>query len=91
MVKHFIAIAAGGACGAVARYGVMTAVTKLIGSQFPFGTLAVNIIGSLLLGMLAEGIALAWTVSPELRLFLVVGFLGTLLGQPAGCPDPGTL
>ena len=76
MVKAILAVAAGGACGAVGRYMVMVGATRLLGLHFPFGTLIVNIVGSFLLGMLAEGLALAWTVSPETRLFLVVGFLG---------------
>ncbi len=69
-------IAAGGAVGAVARYFVMIAVAQLMGAAFPWGTLAVNIIGSFVLGMLVEAFALVWSVSEGVRAFLVVGMLG---------------
>jgi protein CrcB len=66
----------GGAAGATARYLVFVTSSHLLGHGFPFGTLIVNILGSFLLGILAEGMALVWTVPTSLRLFLVVGFLG---------------
>jgi CrcB protein len=69
-------IAAGGAVGAVARYFVMIAVAQVMGAAFPWGTLAVNIIGSFVLGMLVEAFALVWSVSEGIRAFLVVGMLG---------------
>lgn len=69
-------IAAGGAVGAVARYFVMIAVAQVMGAAFPWGTLAVNIIGSFVLGMLVEAFALVWSVSEGIRAFLMVGMLG---------------
>jgi CrcB protein len=75
-MKVLLAVACGGAAGATARYLVFVTSSHLFGHGFPFGTLIVNIFGSFLLGVLAEGMALAWTVPASLRLFLVVGFLG---------------
>ncbi len=71
-----LAVAAGGAVGAVARYLVATGATHLFGLGFPYGTLIVNVVGSFVLGCLAEAMALVWTPSRELRAFLVVGMLG---------------
>ncbi|MEX2642836.1 MAG: fluoride efflux transporter CrcB [Acetobacterales bacterium] len=70
------AIAVGGAVGAVARYGVIIAATHWLGSGFPWGTLAVNVVGSFVLGALAEAMALAWSPGDALRALLVVGMLG---------------
>jgi fluoride exporter len=75
-MKGLLAIALGGALGALARYGVFVAATHLLGHGFPYGTLIVNVVGSLLLGVLIEGMALAWTLPESVRLFLVVGVFG---------------
>jgi len=75
-VKIILSVAAGGAIGAVARYLVMSATGALMGSSFPWSTLAVNVIGSFILGALVEAMALIWSVGLELRAFLVVGVLG---------------
>ncbi len=71
-----LAVAAGGALGAVGRYLVMSGFGHWLGSGFPWGTLAVNVFGSLAMGALIEISALAWSPSPELRAALVVGVLG---------------
>lgn len=75
-MKLLLAVAAGGALGAVGRYLVMTQVGHWLGSGFPFGTLTVNVLGSFVLGVLVETMALAWSPPPELRALLVVGMLG---------------
>ncbi len=69
-------VAAGGAVGAALRYMAMVGVGTLMGAGFPFGTLAVNVVGSLVLGALVEIMALVWSVGMELRAFIVVGVLG---------------
>lgn len=71
-----LAVAAGGAVGAVARYGVMVAVGHWLGGGFPYGTLAVNVIGSFALGALVEVMAQIWSPGEALRALLVVGLLG---------------
>lgn len=70
-------VALGGAVGAVGRYGVSILVTSIAGFGFPYGTLCVNIIGSLVLGIFIEVSALAWSPSHEIRTFIVVGILGS--------------
>ncbi len=68
--------AAGGAIGAAGRYLASIVVTRMVGHGFPWGTLSVNILGSLLMGILIEAIALRFSVSNELRTFLATGILG---------------
>jgi fluoride exporter len=71
-----LAVAAGGAAGSVARYVTMSAIGHWFGAAFPYGTLAVNVIGSLVMGVLVEWWALAWSPAPELMALLAVGVLG---------------
>ena len=71
-----LAIAAGGALGAVGRHLVGAAALRLFGSGFPVGTVTVNIVGSFLMGALVALMALKLSPSPELRAFLTVGLLG---------------
>ena len=71
-----LAVAAGGAVGAVARYLTGAAMTQLLGQGWPYGTFAVNIAGSLLMGMLIEATAPVWSLSAEMRALLITGVLG---------------
>ncbi|MBT3700272.1 MAG: fluoride efflux transporter CrcB [Alphaproteobacteria bacterium] len=75
-MKLVLAIAAGGALGAVARHQVSATVMRLAGAGFPWGTVAVNVLGSFLMGALIELMALRLNVGLEMRAFLTVGFLG---------------
>ena len=75
-MSALLAVAAGGVTGAVARYLVYVAVGHLLGSGFPYATLIVNIVGSLAMGVLVELMALVWSTSAEMRLFLTTGILG---------------
>jgi CrcB protein len=70
------AVAIGGALGSVARYATMIGVGRLVGIGFPYGVLLVNIIGGFIMGMLVELMALAWSPSESIRVFLTVGVLG---------------
>ncbi len=69
-------VAVGGALGATGRYLVGGLMGGWLGTGLPWGTLAVNVIGSFALGVLIEFSELAWSPSEELRAFLVVGLLG---------------
>lgn len=75
-MKLVLAVAAGGAVGALARYGIYVATGRILGAGFPWATLIVNVAGAFILGALIELMALKWSVSPEMRAFLVVGVLG---------------
>ncbi len=75
-MKMLLAVAAGGALGAMARYGVYVLGGRLWGHGFPWSTLVVNVIGSFVLAVLIELMALKWNPSQEVRAMLVVGVLG---------------
>lgn len=75
-MQSVLAIAAGGALGAVARHYVGGYVMRLTGMGFPFGTMTVNILGSLLMGVLIELLAVKLNASPVFRAFFAVGVLG---------------
>lgn len=71
-----IAIAAGGALGALMRFWVSSGVYALTGRAFPWGTLIVNVAGSLLMGFLYILLLERLTIGPEMRAMLLIGFLG---------------
>jgi len=71
-----LAIALGGAVGAVGRYLAMSAVGHWMGHGFPWGTLVVNVAGSAAMGVLIEASALVWSPSPAVRALVAVGVLG---------------
>ena len=75
--KYFIAVVVGGAIGAAARYLIMVAVGHWFGPGFPLATVVINIIGAFLLGSFVQISALIWSPSPELRIFITVGILGS--------------
>ena len=76
-VQELLAVAAGGVIGAVARYLVYVAVGHLLGTGFPYATLIVNVVGSFAMGALIETMALVWSTSTAMRLFLATGILGS--------------
>lgn len=71
-----IAVALGGAMGAVLRFWVAKAVYSLMGSAFPWGTLSVNVLGSLVIGFLSVLLIDRLAVAPEWRSMILVGGLG---------------
>jgi len=71
-----LAIGLGGALGAMARYATNLATTRVFGPAFPYGTLSVNLVGCLIMGLLVGGFALREPVDPTLKLFLTTGILG---------------
>lgn len=71
-----LAIAAGGAIGALMRFWVSSGVYMLTGKAFPWGTLVVNVVGSLLMGFLYILLLERLTIGPEWRALLLIGFLG---------------
>jgi CrcB protein len=75
-MNTILAVAIGGAAGSVARYLLSTRVSHLLGTGFPWGTLAVNVIGCTIYGALIEVFARAWSVGGAGRTLLTVGFLG---------------
>lgn len=77
MIRSFVYISLGAILGANLRYVVVYWTTRLWGTGFPYGTLAVNLVGCLLIGFVLELAVLRGGVSPQQSLFFVVGFLGS--------------
>ncbi len=71
-----LAIAAGGALGAVLRFWMSNGVYALLGRGFPYGTLAVNVLGSLLMGFLFVLLIDKLSLGPNWRAALLIGLLG---------------
>lgn len=71
-----LSIAAGGAVGALARFWVSNGVYALLGRNFPYGTLVVNVLGSLVMGVLYSLLMERFVSAPEVRAVLLIGFLG---------------
>ena len=73
----YIAIAVGGSMGAVSRYWMSTTTYQWLGVAFPYGTLAVNALGSLVMGFLSVLLVYRFQVSEEIRIGILSGFLGS--------------
>ena len=76
-MNRFLFIAIGASLGANARYLVGIWAADRFNASFPYGTFIVNITGSLLLGFIITLATERLTISPETRLLLAVGFLGS--------------
>ena len=75
-MNHILLVAIGGALGSVGRYLTGLATLRLFGPGYPWGTLTVNLVGGLAIGIFAELIARRFDGSAELRLFIITGILG---------------
>lgn len=71
-----LAIAAGGALGALLRYWISGGIGAWLGRGFPYGTLAVNVLGCLLMGLLYVLLIERMSLGPLWRAGLLVGVLG---------------
>ena len=75
-MTNLLWVAAGGAIGVSLRHLVGTASLRILGSAFPWGTLIVNVFGSLLMGLFIAWLTKRTGTSNELRLFFATGVLG---------------
>ncbi|MDT8384584.1 MAG: fluoride efflux transporter CrcB [Gammaproteobacteria bacterium] len=71
-----LAIAIGGALGALFRFWMSNGIYGLLGRNFPYGTLAVNVLGSLLMGFLYVMLVDKLALGPHWRAALLIGLLG---------------
>jgi fluoride exporter len=81
----------GGGVGSVLRYLFTINISRVVGTNFPYGTLAVNVIGSFAMGALVGYLAKTMPHSMELRAFLAVGVLGGFTTFSAFSMDAITL
>lgn len=74
----YLWVALGSALGGMARFGCASLVTRWLGHPFPWGTLLVNVAGSLLIGFVATMMAPdgRLLVAPDARAFVMIGVLG---------------
>jgi CrcB protein len=73
---RFLLICLGGAVGTGARYGVQILSTRWFGSDFPYGTLAVNVSGSFLIGLINQVAFTTQFIPPTVRVMLTIGVMG---------------
>ena len=73
---NVLIVGAGGALGAITRYGITVGVGKITSPSFPWGVLTANVLGSLIIGVLAGVGESRHIFTTEQRLFLFIGFLG---------------
>ena len=77
-MERALLIALGGAIGTLARYVTAVAAARLLGGEFPWGTLIVNVVGAFAIGFV-QAIGLdAFAISDDARLFLTTGIMGGL-------------
>ncbi len=76
MIQKILAVALGGSIGAVIRFLIFTYYDKLSNQSFPWATLAVNLVGSFLIGFL-WGVFDKIYITPGIRLFIFIGILGS--------------
>jgi CrcB protein len=75
-MEKFIVISIGAVLGANARYWLSGWAAEKFGTSFPYGTLLVNLTGSLVMGFFITIISERFVVDPYWRLFIAIGFLG---------------
>jgi len=73
---NFLIVFIGGGVGSMMRHGVNVAAARLAGTALPYGTLTVNVTGSLVMGLFAGYFAFKGDASQSWRLFLMTGILG---------------
>lgn len=78
-MNQLVVVALGGSFGAVFRFLISSGVYQWLGRGFPYGTLAVNVIGSLLIGLMTEALILQRVaLSMEYRSAILIGFFGSM-------------
>lgn len=77
-MEQMVYIALFGAVGCLSRYALSGWVYQLFGRSFPYGTFAVNILGSFLIGLAMEFSIRSALIPPTLRVAFTIGFLGGL-------------
>jgi CrcB protein len=75
-VKQEVLVFVGGGIGATFRYRLQGAVYRFMGTEFPYGTPLVNVLGCFAIGLLMAVFEERFAVNPGLRLFLTIGILG---------------
>ena len=72
----WVGLVIGGILGTLGRYVLSTSIYRWLGTAFPYGTLVVNLLGALIIGFLATLAEKKFLLTPEFRMFWMIGFLG---------------
>ena len=75
-MKEFLLVCLAGAAGTGARFALSTGIAALLGPQFPYGTIVVNVLGSFAIAVIAYASTVSDLITPAVRLILTTGFLG---------------
>ena len=78
MLINILLVSLGGALGATLRFTISPQIDKLFNSNFPFGIFVVNIMGCFFIGLLISLFENKLMLSENLKIFLIIGFLGSL-------------
>jgi CrcB protein len=78
VLKKLLIVMLGGSLGAASRYSIGLLAAKAWGTQFPWGTMTVNLIGCFLIGLIFALTDRVRLLTPDMRLLLITGFLGAL-------------
>ena len=76
MPIRYLLVFLGGGVGSAGRYWLSGLVQKMTASGFPYGTLSVNVLGSLTIGLLMTSLEERFLANPDIRIFLTIGILG---------------
>ena len=74
---NLLSVGIGGFLGAIARYGLSGLVRRYCDGEFPYGTLVVNVLGCLVIGVLMSLVEDQKLFGPDMRSFLMIGLLGS--------------
>lgn len=77
-MQHLLLIGVGGALGAMLRFGITDLMARMLGRSFPYGTLTVNVLGSLIMGCVFVLVQQQVLHAQNWRPFMMVGMLGAL-------------
>jgi fluoride exporter len=75
-MQNYFLVFVGGGVGAITRYWLTGVVHDRFGGEFPYGTLSVNVVGCLVIGLMMSLLEDRFLVYPSLRIFLTIGILG---------------
>lgn len=78
MMNKWLLVMLGGSLGAASRYGIGLLTAKLLGTNFPWGTLTVNLSGCFIIGLIFALADRVHLLTPDVRLLLITGYLGAL-------------
>ena len=75
-MSHFLLVCLAGALGTGARFALATGIGALVGARFPWGIIAVNVLGSFAIGVVTQLAAVGELMTPATRVVVTTGFLG---------------